>query len=534
MRPNRYYPATTKRGQPPAKALLALGYGSFLILATLGRLVADEPASPAGAPDAGSLPTTPAAPADSPVADNSQPPDQSQAPANPQDQGPNTPLLPQQGGNPNSPYSSSSTNPQSPQITAPSLYLTGANNLSQVTTNAALSQAFSQQGAAGFTSEEGASYTYPPIERIRLGPIDLKAALTMNVVSDDNLRAGGQTQGKESDTTFGVTPAILLVYGEHEGQRGYASLIYAPTILRYYHHSALDTDNQNVALNLQYPFQRLTLDLTQTYTQATGVNIDSNTRTTQTASLTTVGGSYDIDDKLTLSSHLQEVITSYSGGGEEGDQVSSINNSLRYSLSDKITFGPSFNAGLDKPQNETNQTYEQGLLGMTYLPTEKINLFAQGGAEFRQYDGGGDKTNPIFSAGVGYTPFDSTTLSLNASQTVHSSAAGINQAGINQTGVSQTVVSTGVGVSATQRILQRFYLNFSFNYNHNETQNGTGGATTTATGSQDTLTYQPSIRFAPTAWTSVALYYLYLANESNTPGAAFHDNQVGISVSAQF
>ena len=135
-------------------------------------------------------------------------------------------------------------------------------------------------------------------------------------------------------------------------------------------------------------------------------------------------------------------------------------------------------------------------------------------------------TNPIFSAGLGYTPFDSTTLSVNASQSVHSSTADS----------TQTVVATGVGVTATQRFFQRFFLNLGFNYAHTSTDNqsGTGDSSTTGTGSQDTLVYRPSLSFAPTAWTSVAIYYQYLDNESNTPGAAYHDNQMGIAISAQF
>jgi len=53
-------------------------------------------------------------------------------------------------------------------------------------------------------------------------------------------------------------------------------------------------------------------------------------------------------------------------------------------------------------------------------------------------------------------------------------------------------------------------------------------------GSQDNLVYRPSLSFDPTAWTSVAIYYQYLDNESDTPGATYYDNQVGISFSAQF
>ncbi|HEV3271493.1 MAG TPA: outer membrane beta-barrel protein [Candidatus Methylacidiphilales bacterium] len=502
-----------------SKPLIGLGYSGLLMLAALGNVVADEPSSPA-------------APDDSQTSDSSQNPPNSPVP--------NTPLLPQQAANPYQPFSSSTSNIQSPQLTAPSLYTTGVNDVSQIAVNNALVQAFSQQPASGFLSEQGASYSQPPIDRIRLGPFDLKATLLMNVVSDDNILATGGngtgtgSGGKISDTSFGLTPAVLLQYGTHEGEKGYASLVYAPTLTRYFEHSDLNSDNQNVAFNAVYPFQRLTLDLSETYAEVTGINQDLNARTTQNSSLTIFGGNYDIDDKLSFASHLQELITTFSGGQGgvqgQGDTITSLNSSFTYQITDKVKLTPGLNVGLEKPQNTAQQTFEQALVGVTYQPTEKINFFAQGGAEFRQYDSsdeagetapGKDVVNPIFSAGVGYTPFDSTTLTVSAYQDVYASSAESNE----------SVVSTGVGVSATQRFFQRLYLNFNFNYAHNEGQADTGGA---SSGSQDTLVYRPSLSFAPTAWTSLAVYYQYLDNESNTQGASYHDNQLGVSASVQF
>ena len=48
------------------------------------------------------------------------------------------------------------------------------------------------------------------------------------------------------------------------------------------------------------------------------------------------------------------------------------------------------------------------------------------------------------------------------------------------------------------------------------------------------MIYRPSLRFAPTAWSAVALYYQYQSNESDVPGSTYNDNQVGLTLSAQF
>ena len=526
--------------------ILTFGCSGWLILAPLGHLAAQDSSSGEVAPT-----TQPAAgdvtPPGQPLPDNSSAANpELQTPAN--SPTPTLPLLPQQATNPFllSPSSTSSVSSQAPQLTAPSLYTTGANDLSQIATTAGLTQAFGSGAAAGFASEGGGmDYSHGPFGQIRLGPVELQAALLMNAVSDDNLRDGGQTSGKNgdqsagktSDTSFSVTPAILLDYGSQEGQKGYASIVYSPTLTRFLHYSQNNSDDQNVALNVQYPFEKLTLSFSQTYAQSTGINQDLNSRTTQTSSLTTFGGSYELDDKLSFSSSFQEAVSSFSQGAGQGDQASSVNSSLSYHLSEKMALVSSVNVGLDKPDNAGQETFEQALIGVSYQPTVKISASAQAGAEFRQDSGNdsgsqngeeGSSVNPVFSLNLGYTPFDSTSLSLTAAQSVRSSSADS----------SQTAVTTDVGVSVTQRFVQRVYLSLGIDYSHNQYQGGNAtnpnAGINTSGSSQDDLSYLASLSFAPTTWTSVAVYYQYQDNESDAAGQTYYDNEIGVSASVQF
>jgi hypothetical protein len=446
---------------------------------------------------------------------------------------PSNPLLPQQGSN-------GLSETQAQQLTTPSLFTTGNNNLAQVATDTALMRAFSQEGAAGFYSEPGVSYSHGPLQELRLGPVVLKTALTTTVVADDNLLIGQEqgTGGKKfSDTSYSVTPAVLLEYGEEEGQKGFASITYAPSFTRFLHYSAENSDNQNLLFNASYPFQRLTLNVSEAYSQSSGVNQDTDTRTTQTTQISTGGGSYAIDDKLSVGAHIQQATTTFSQGLGQGDQTTSVDASLNYQFSDKLTFGPSVNVGQDKPQggqgsanvpgggNQLSSNFEQALLGADYLPTAKISVTAQAGLEFQQYDqGGGDTTEPIFAAGIGYTPFDSTSLSLNAFRNERTSSADSDQ----------TVTSIGVGASVTQRLFQRFYLNFSVSYEHDNYAGQGNDAGSTPSYTENSTVYRPSLAFNPTEWISMALYYQYENNEAQGFGTNYHDNQVGLSVSAEF
>jgi hypothetical protein len=168
-------------------------------------------------------------------------------------------------------------------------------------------------------------------------------------------------------------------------------------------------------------------------------------------------------------------------------------------------------------------------VGGTYQPTDKITANLQAGLQFTQFDHAGDSTDPIFAAGIGYHPFDSTTLGLNAYQNQRTSEADGNQ----------SVITSSVGVEATQRFFQRFFLSLNISYEHDDYKQGGGGNNNSggdnlAAYSQNTIVYRPSLAFNPTVWTSVEIYYQYQDNKSGGPTANYHDNQVGLSVTAQF
>ncbi len=548
----------------PSKSLIRFGFGFLMALATTANLHAQQiPASQVGdnaLPIQGGSQTSDTSDNSQSNNNNSQANDNSQnngtspgpavppTPLNPTG-APNTPLIPQLTTSPYTPLNGYSEN-QPTQNSTPLLYNTGAFNLSQVATNNALQQAYGLGATEGFSAEEGMSYSHPLFERLRLGPFDMKASVTTAVVSDDNLTAnqGTSANGKLSDTSIGITPSVVLVYGDQEGQRAYASLLYAPTINRYFQHASENSTNENVGFSASYPFQRLSLNLSETYTEITGINQDINSRTTQQASVTQLGADYVLSDKLGLSSQLQEVVTAYENGAGLGDEITSLNNALAYQLTDKITLGPALDLGIEQPKGGRQQTFERGLITWNYLATDKITFSGNAGAEIRQPNsdnsasGGqsnGSNVSPVFSAGIGYNPFDSTKLSLSGYQNVQASSGS----------GSQTVTNLGVGFSATQRVLHRFYLGFSYFYSHSEYQASSGSSTAPLTGTantnfatpiqtngshQDNFVYRPSISFSPTLWSSVGLYYQYQDNESTTAGAGYHDNQMGVSVSAQF
>jgi hypothetical protein len=467
-----------------------------------------------------------------------------------------SPLLPSQALNSSPLYSSPSAygnaGNASSQLSAPEFYNTGAFDLSQVVANNAIAQAFMMSGT--ISSEQGPDAGPSPLDRIRIGPVDIKTAINLGIVADDNINGQPSGPNRLHDVDLTLTPAILIVYGAHDGQKAYASLVYAPTLTRYAHYSAQDSDDQNVSLNLQYPFQRLSLNATETYAQTSGVNQDAHARTTQTSEIASVGANYLINDKLSAQTSVDYLNSTYSGNasgagttsssnnrdgvGLNGDTHEAWNGTLGYQFTDKLTFGPGFSVGIESPQNSARQNFEQALVNVNYRPTGKFGFFGQGGVEWRQYSGAGNgsQTNPIFSGGVNYTPTETTSFSLSAYQNVEPTTDTSNQ----------TDVNTGVQVTASERFFQRVNLSFNFTYAHTAYSSDGGssapirvGATTPYTinangSSQDTFAFRPSLNFAINQWTAVALYYQYLGNDSSTQGYGYYDNSLGFSLTAQF
>jgi hypothetical protein len=555
------------------KPILRFGYASFLLLAVIGHAAAQQvPSSQVGAEPLPDNPQGSGTTDNSQNSGNSQNNSQNNSQDNSQDNGNGngngnsqartgsqnpdnpsagtTPVIPQAVGSPYAPLSFNADGQPTQYTTNPALYTTGSFDVSQIATSEALTRAFGGT-STGLFADQGPSFSNPPIERIRLGPFDLKSAVTMTLVEDDNIQGGqgttssnGSTTGsaqKESDTIFGFTPAILLIYGNHDGQRGFASLVYAPTLTRYYHHSSNDSDNQNVSFAGNYPLQRLSFNVSDTFTQVTGVNQDIAARTTQTSNIGELGANYEVDDRLSVNTQFQNLTTTYSDGGGNGDTISQINSTVAYILSDKITIGPELVLGIEKPDNSSDQTFEQGLVAATYQATDKISMSGSGGVEIRQSkggqgltannDGSETSTDPVFGLGVSYAPFDSTSLSLSGYQAIQASSGAL----------SENVTNTGIGFSVSQRFFHRIYTGFTFTYQHSEYRTNLGGqvptgaAAVTATGSsQDNYVYRPSIGFAPTLWSSLTLYYQYQENESDGTVAGYHDNQLGLSFSAEF
>jgi len=162
-------------------------------------------------------------------------------------------------------------------------------------------------------------------------------------------------------------------------------------------------------------------------------------------------------------------------------------------------------------------------VGFTWRPTQKVSLNARVGTERRRVEGEtvSDLSNPVYSGSFQYEPFDTTTITISASQTTSASFF-----------ANLASKSSSYGVNFSQRLLQRFYLSLGYN---------TGETSYIATtfnfidGRKDEFTsYTARIGTTILSRGSVAIFAQRSYNSSNTKEFDFTSDQFGLEIGYRF
>ncbi len=170
-----------------------------------------------------------------------------------------------------------------------------------------------------------------------------------------------------------------------------------------------------------------------------------------------------------------------------------------------------------------DQTFEQVNVRLSYQATDKLNLYASAGVEFRQFDGNrSERTSPTFELGAMYRPFDGTTITLSAGTPILNS--GFFPA--------QDFQATNVVLRIQQRLLQRIYLGLAAGYENSDYFATSTGVN--ATRNDDYYFVEPSIDVLITRFLSAGVYYLHRRDDSSIAFFSFYDNQVGVRATVRF
>lgn len=355
---------------------------------------------------------------------------------------------------------------------------------------------------------------------LRLGWLDVHPHLDYTVNYDDNIFIAPTNE--KADFQHTISPGVLLGAGDYENRsENFAYLDYTPSIILFQENSGSDAVEQDVDFEAQYRFNKLTLGLRQGYIHLTGSDVQVGNRVDRDIFPTQFKADYEITEKTSVDADLTQVISDYKQ--QFDNTVWKISAYANYKPTAKIKLGIGPTVGWRDIESNPNQTFQQVNGRVIYDLTEKVTLRAKAGVGFRQTEGGYNKTSPVFGIGGTWTPFDSTTLTLDAYREEYSST----------TLVSQNYFATGVSARIRQRFLQKFYLGIGGGYENSEYYRTSASAA--PTNREDNYYYiRPSFDYQVTEWWSVGLFYMYRTNDSTSATNNFFNNQAGFMTSLAF
>ena len=359
-------------------------------------------------------------------------------------------------------------------------------------------------------------------------------SLTVRGVWDDNIFLNHTN--KVSDYYFAIEPVLTIGWGDIAGQsRSYLRLDYMPSAILFVDHSDEDAFNQYLRLSAGYNSGRLTLTLTQdiallqsanlnSFYDTTGLwaNTDASAPTRSNIFYTRLRANYQLTGKMFLSGEFDS--PSYAYPGNISNYTVSAGLYLYYNWLPKLSVGIGGTFGytwVDDPT--TDQTFEQINLRLNYEVTAKLNLYASGGVEFRQFDGNRNTyDSPVFEVGVAYHPFEGSHLSLAAGRRIYASGYVSDQ----------DFGTTYVAARFQQRLFHRVYLGLGAGYEHSNYI--ATDRDVNATREDDYWFIEPSVDVLITRWLSAGVYYLHREDSSNEDFFSWEDNQVGVRATVRF
>ncbi len=361
--------------------------------------------------------------------------------------------------------------------------------------------------------------------------------LSVRGVYDDNINIS--SSNRISGYYTSIDPFITLGLGDPGDGFNFLNFIYRPSIFLYLDHSANNSVQHIIHLDGQRRFSRLVLSLTQEVQILDGANLNSLSDPTGNSANVDVGGrarhqlytsalnaAYDLSGKIFLSGGGNFSADEYET--QISSEVYSGNFFVNYRYSDKVVIGLGGTGGLNttssSPGANSDQTFEQANVRLTYNATAKISLSASGGVEFRQFggDSNGTKTSPVYELSASYQPFDGTTLAFNGSRHTSNSAV---LAG-------QDFSTSTINFTANQRLLRRVSLGLALGYENNDYFSAVQGVSANRT---DNYYYaQPALDVSITRFWAVGAYYLHRQNDSSLQEFQFHNDQAGIRTSISF
>ena len=356
---------------------------------------------------------------------------------------------------------------------------------------------------------------------LRLGMFDVYPRVSGAVLYDDNIFSHSIV--KESDLIWSISPTATVMLGEAAGWEKSLMLAYTPTALIFTDHDEYTTVNHSAQLSGVWPFSKLVLGFSQSFSQASSVVLGVADRVEQRSYNTRLTSRYEVSEKTSVEVNGGYAISDYDGSLYNNSRTWNNDNWLNYQVLPKFNIGAGLSIGYLDLDRYADQFYQRISARGVYVLTGKTDLTASVGGERREYSGT-DSIGyyPVFGLGAVYRPTPLTTVSVNGSRQEQNSAYLADQ----------NYISTGLSASVQHVILERFVASVTGSYSNLEYHFTSGNLSDTR--SDDTFTVRPGLDWLISRSWRAGLFYAYRRHTSDVKFYDYASNQVGVQASWAF
>lgn len=364
----------------------------------------------------------------------------------------------------------------------------------------------------------------PRASRWKVSPhVDLTASY------DDNIFI--QPVNATADFVFALEPGIALGFWDDEermerfldrdrpassidrGQGNFLLLDYTAVLLGFEKTSSENSLGHDARIQAQWQLARLTLGAAFHAESKSEKSNDAAGRVRRKAFASEITTRYQLTEKTSLEVDFFNVIQDFEGLVRSNEWRNE--NYLDYQLTPLAHVAVGLALGRVEVESGANQVFERILARALYSLTEKVEIVARGGAEFRQSGGAaGDHVNPVFDLETRYSPSAVTRIGLDAYRRVETSAFQPDQ----------DFTLTGIALKVTHALPGGLHLSLAGGFELADYTESPGQA-----GRTDHYYYvRPGLLYNFAHWANAELTYEYRQNDSSRPDASFENNVVSV------
>jgi hypothetical protein len=349
---------------------------------------------------------------------------------------------------------------------------------------------------------------------------ELELGIAISAAYDDNIYLSAADA--RSDLVTRVTPAASYRTGDKlEGEGGYWSIAYRPTVVAYADNSSNDRIDQDAAWEAGWRGKAIAFAYTGAARQLGDATADTGTLTDRSEFSSAVRVAWSPREKITVELAAGHESTGYDSSLFADSSMSYGEVALRYAYSPKTRLGMIYKAGRFEVDGTGNQQVHRATARIEWSPRQKIAIDVEAGFEHRSFDNGSD-TTPVLEARVGWRAREGTEVYLTAYRREQASAFL----------PGQNYTESGAALGIAQRLGGKWTGRLEGGVERAEYTRVSGSG---PAGRVDRIHFiRPSVEYRFTDDFSMGFFYRYSENRSNRPGFGYENHSAGIEMGYQF